>query len=288
MTLVTDTEDHFRTDRRRLESDSSWMHPRRATDARAREAIALANVDTTTSNAMRDVLTMVLPDMSGTPGLSRDQREHLVRTLERWMSLARGVADDRRAAALLAADLLLTQGWPYAEWEDSLQHTPIARMGAEFRYFRLGGSWGYVRTWLSEAVSLSSRGRAGDLAFLTVAELGFNPGGCLQEHYERVIERGERFLRERPTSSVATDVRFLVALAHADVVYLASGGTYSNDSPDFYAAAAPKSRERAIAEFRLAFAADATSRRARDSWDTAWRLIAGISPIKDTFYCIDD
>ena len=135
-------------------------------------------------------------------------------------------------------------------------------------------------------------GCAGELAFTTLMEKGFETsGGCGDQHgegFRAVIHEGEDYLRRKPETALRVDIHFLMAEAYADIVRLASGDSPSSSSQSNSARYGPEAaaaREKAIELFRVAFEVAANTLRARQVWPTAWRLVAGFAPTRTYFHC---
>jgi hypothetical protein len=219
----------------------------------------------------------------------------ILEAVDRWVRVAATLPPGRRSAALFAADqLLANSGGPH--WRKD-QHPPIRQRlesdGATFEWLDLGGTYHYTYTWLKEALFLDPDGRAGELAFATLMEKGFETsGGCSNQHgegFRAVIREGEAYLRRKPETALRADIHFLMAEAHADIVTLASGDSPSIQSDSArYGPEAAVAREKAIEHFRVAFEVAGNTSRAREAWPTAWRLVAGFAPTRTYFYCRND
>jgi hypothetical protein len=221
------------------------------------------------------------------------ERTRIFEGAHRLVVESRSFAANRRAAALFVADQLIGQaGGPFWKRDDqpAIADT-LAADGAEFQWSELADGYSYRHSWLKLAREIDPSGRAGELAFLTLMEMGFETGNCTDQHgegFRAVIASGEAFLRERPRSAIAGDVRILVAQAYGDIVALAAGAAYDEDESRRYLPEASGARERAIALFRDAFNRGEALGRARAAWPDAWRLAAGLAPSRTFFYCIYD
>ena len=165
--------------------------------------------------------------------------------------------------------------------------------GAVFEWRELGGSYVYVHTWLKEALKLDPEGRAGELSFLTLMELGFETSGACADQggtgFNAVIREGEAYLQRKPASGFRADVHFLLGQAYGDIVVLANGGGYSADEERAeYKDKAPSARAKAIDHYTTALQSAPGSPRVSEGWPEAWRLLAGIPPARTYFYCVYD
>jgi hypothetical protein len=224
------------------------------------------------------------------------ERRAVVDAVEEWSRIAAGLRDDLHAAGLLAIDLILTDRARL--WDDHPTLRPLrARLeaaGAAFNFSPLGGAHVYTRSFLREAVATGVTERAGELAFLALAQLGFETSGTCRDQgglgFRTVIMNGEAFLRANPDASIRTEIHFLLARAYSDIVALAGGAGYhlTDEATSQYIREAAGARTRAIDEYRAGFNAPTASRFARASWPDAWRLMAGLQPSRTYFYCIYD
>ncbi|PYV74130.1 MAG: hypothetical protein DMG96_21080 [Acidobacteria bacterium] len=139
---------------------------------------------------------------------------------------------------------------------------------------------------------LDPDGHAGELAFLTLTEMGFETSGkCAdqrEEGFRAVIAQGQEYVRRRPGSVIEPDLHFLMAQAYGDIVHLAAGDEYGESGRAKYQPEAASARTRAIEQFRIAFGSANNTRQAREAWPDAWRLVAGLPPSKTHFLCFYD
>jgi hypothetical protein len=248
------------------------------------------------------------PDIERAIGMARDvlsvkdgssqiptiqERTAIFSTIDQLLTAARTLPPARRSAALFVADQILDQsGGPF--W-DKDQSPPIRKrleaQGAQFEWLQLGGTYGYTHTWLKEAWNADPDGRAGELAFLTLMERGFETSGqCIDQHgksFRAVIREGEDYLRRKPGSALSSDIHFLVAQAYGDIVTLAGGGGPEPNEAE-YQPEASTARSKAIEHYRTALESAPDNPRVREVWSDAWRLIAGIVPPGTHFYCVYD
>jgi len=204
--------------------------------------------------------------------------------LRAWISAAGRLTSARRAAAYLAADLVIgSDAFGYVIDRDTA--SPAQRildsLGAHFEYQELGGGLRYNNDFGAIAQALDRDGLAGQLA--TLAHL--RQGNC---DGRRVISDGLRLLQTTTDSAISAEVHFLVADAYADDVALAAGvlGEDLEGAPS--AGAARAARASAIEQYEQGLALDRSSRLARAAWRTTWRLLAGLPPVSTRFYCAPD
>jgi hypothetical protein len=248
----------------------------------------------------RSIGSFLGPFGGAAPGdrqLTREERNTFVDAVEDWARTAADLTGARRAAGLLAIDLLLDDfAQPAGLWDrsQSALRSRLEVAGAEFLFSPLGDAHVYTRSFLRRAVAADSVNRAGELAFLALMQLGFETSGTCRDQnglgFRAVIANGEAFLRARPRASIRTDVHFMVARAYSDFVAIARGAGYhlTDAQAAQYQREGERARMRAIDEYRAGFSGSGASRLALDSWPDAWRLLAGLGPSRTYFYCIYD
>ena len=231
------------------------------------------------------------------PGGAKLPGRKLVDGLAKWIGAAGKLEGRRRAAALLAADLVL-EGCQYAYGvadpdEGSAARKALAALGAEFNDSPLGGVTSYTRSWLDAARKLDPDGPIGDRSFRLLMTKGFDTSGTCSsgsEQFREVIDEGERYLAGKHDPAAAAEVELMVADAYRDIVALAAGAAqdYVEGEASDYAAQAPDARRKAIQHYRKALAASPASAATRRAWGEAWRLAAGLPPAHLRFFCIYD
>jgi hypothetical protein len=222
-------------------------------------------------------------------------RDTFATALEKWLTEARQLPPPRRAAALLVADQMLS-GYErvlnLGEPDQKAIRDRFAAYGAEFDHDPLGGdAYMTTHTWLKQALELDPDGRAGERAFLILIEMGFDTSATCaeQDQFRSVIARGEQYLRDRPASTINRQVHLMLARAYTDIWTLANGGGYEGAiTAKEYLAEGPGARLRAIEEYRAALAGVSRAPDARESWIDAWRVMAGLTPLRTFFYCVYD
>ena len=263
--------------------------------SRLDEAVSLASVGGAIEARMRDAIRTARQKnycrQTPTPAESAAMAESVLD----WVGVSRALPAPRRAAALVAADGVLSRSG-IATWKKD-QNPPIRQRleaaGAQFDWGELGAGYVYTHDWLQNAGQVDPDGRAGELAFLTLMEMGFHTGvGCAGSGtygFETVTEEGLKYLRSKPNSAISADIHFLLVHAYADIVGLAAGLGYDSErEAETFRDQAATARTKAIEQYRLGVAAASASASARSSWPSAWRLMAGLSPSQTTFYCVYD
>jgi len=262
---------------------------------RAVEAIGLAALPGDAADGIRSWLARFGEDPFSPRPWTAEEIGRFTVAAERWLTLSAALPAPRRAAGLLAADLLLNELERVVTLGDPDRAALRDRFGAHgaaFNYSPLGQWFVYTRTWLKRALELDPEGRAGELAFLTLMELGFETSGTCKDQrrmgFREVVGRGEDWLRARPASAIEAELRLLVAHAYSDIVTLGSGGGYNGADSATFAAEVPRARARAIEQYRRTIPGIADSAAAREAWTHAWRLLAALTPARTWFYCIYD
>jgi hypothetical protein len=263
---------------------------------RVGEMVALAALNGPVEQQMRRMMSRFNENPSSSPNGTEQDRSEFTGLMEQWITASRTLPPARRAAALVAADQLLQEAMiccriALSDPTQEVSRRRLTAVGALFDYSRLGDGYGYTHSWVKQALQIDPRGRAGELALLTLMERGFETSATCSEQkghgFRAVISRGEQQLRDRPGSAINTDVRILLARAYGDIVRMADGAVYYEPSAPFVAEA-PRARARAIELYRLALSGVASTQETRGSWSELWRLMAGLSPAGKYFYCIYD
>jgi hypothetical protein len=196
-------------------------------------------------------------------------------------------------AALFVADQLLSEdGVP--SW-DLNESPPIRKQleaeGAVFEWRQLSGSYVYLNTWLKEALKVDPEGRAGELSFLTLMELGFETSGACTDQggtgFNAVIREGEAHLQRKPASGFSADIHFLLGQAYGDIVVLVNGGGYSaEEERGEYKDKAPSARQKVLfcaltALLRIAHSGDLRSRQISRAFSSLFFLLGGSMLARD-------
>jgi hypothetical protein len=271
-------------------SDDDECHIRsRRTTARINEAIGIAALGESEAG-LRAAGRMEAEECSRTttPAEQSEIGDAIIRGLDSLRALPPG----RRAAGLLAADQLLARSGLMTGEQDERPEIRqrLEARGAKFEWDHLGDIYVFTHDWLKESLRIDPEGRAGELAFLTLIEMGFNTHvGCSQgnDEFRVVIREGQNYLLRKPDSVLRSEIHLLMARAYGDVVALSEGATYDGDGRE-YRAEAPRARASALEEYRLWLESASSDPRRSERWTEAWRLAAGLSPIQTFFYCIYD
>ena len=297
-TTVRSGESPIAGEFRRGDRDDDQATTRRAR-ARVEESFRIAAIPGPVEAALRSFLAIFEPTDSTERRLTLSERTAFATAMDRWVRESTRLPPPRRAAALFAADAVLDASEYSAGWADSDAVTLRRRLeatGAAFNWSPLGAAFVYTRTWLRQALRVAPGTRAGELAFLSLAELGFETTGMCGDHgsegFRVVVARGSEYLRLHPRSPIRGAIHLLMAQAYGDIVSLAEGGGYDatpGDSESLkYQPEETSARTHAIAEYRIALPALADPSLARSAWLEGWRLIAGLPPSRTYFYCIYD
>lgn len=202
-------------------------------------------------------------------------RSATISTLQAWLAKAQSLDGPRRAAALLAADRLLSNSAvtyvtqadaPGQPSYDTSFYDRARALGAGMEEDKWEGMI-YTRNWLDEAYETAPASRAGNLAFMSLL------GGC---DPAPVIEKVEDYLSSMADPMLRAQLHFTLGDAYADSVGMAGGRDL------------PEARAKAIDNIRAGLAIDRKSRYARAAWTKAWRLLAGLPPVQVRFHCEAD
>lgn len=259
--------------------------------ALADSAIAWSGVPTISAD-LRTVLAHAQRVYGGAPARDPHADSALVRAVAATRDSSRSLEPSRRAATLLATDLVLTMAAGSFDADTTKDEVKLRRAlqaaGAPYTNSPLGGADVYTRDFLWEAYRADSLGRAGRAAFLELLSLGMakkancgdGPNG-----FDRVIDAGERALR---AGAQEPEIHHYLGLAYADVVALARGaGDEYADSSEFRPRAAI-SRTRAIDHFRAALAGLNDRRMRREAWRGAMGLMLALPVSETRFFCVYD
>jgi hypothetical protein len=194
-------------------------------------------------------------------------------SLIRWVEAAQGLPRERKAAALVAADLTTL----IAPVPDDFMNTPAGR-----RLTELGAG---SHTWRSRAEQMDPAGPAGEIARVAHVEepCAFDDGS--NNWQGGLIRFGEKLLHDFPAGRWRSYVHLTMARAYAARLVL----TYPDiDLNGANRATDPEAlRSKAITHFRAFLAMNKDASETAVAWREAWRLLAGLPPSVAHFACTD-
>ena len=203
--------------------------------------------------------------------------------IERWLAAVPSSRGRERAGALIVAHVLLSRADP-----TGINSEGQARLRAHGARFVSDpsdeGPPSYAGSWLLDAWALDKGGAVGDLALpLLIADPCACPGG--HDCYRWTIKEGERFLSRPHDRETLLQVHLVVASAYSYGVARAEGAAEEEIDAQPYAAQLEAYRIKAIAHYRIAFSMGLTPDAVEEHWDDAWRLVAGLPPLRTSFQC---
>jgi len=204
--------------------------------------------------------------------------------IERWLAAVPTSRGRERAGALIVAHALLSRADP-----TSINSEGQARLrahGARFVSDPSGeGPPSYAGNWLLDAWALDKAGAVGDVALpLLIADACACPGG--HDCYRWTIKEGERFLSRPHDRKTLLYVHLVVASAYSYGVARSLGEAEEEQiDGQRYSAQLDAYRAKAIAHYRIAFSMGLTPDALEEHWDDAWRLVAGLPPLRASFQC---
>ena len=226
----------------------------------------------------------------GAPGppTSNEWRASLVSTLKEWIDAERALPPGRQAAALFAADrLMAVLEDAHADElgaEGSALRADLEKIGAKFSIPEI--SYAYTKNWLKQALELAPEGEVGQMAVLTF----ISRGNCDTSGWDsqRVIAEAESLFAKGLDETTELHLHFILGDAYSDIVALAEGADPDRGTDELkrYSDEAEDARAKALENYRAAFSVDATSETARDAWQQAWHLSAGLLP-RTRYVCGD-
>jgi len=225
-----------------------------------RRAVALSGLDSATAAPLLAAEQRISLVSSDWP---RPSDTALIVALESWVGAARALPPERRAAALLAADRLMTMAGALADtgFADRLRalgaSVTVQRLEDEFEGVP-GVVLSYGRNWLGETLQLVSGGEIVDLT-LVPALLGSVQDRCAV-YADSAARAGEALLARAGTADTRFALHRLTAQAYAML------------------REKPEDRRRAMEHYRAALAIDSTSARAAALWREAYDFALGVQP----------
>ena len=260
------------------------------------QAARLSGVDTTAWSSLRRVLAAAepAPSTAGDAVPVTPPADSLVRALGRWLTAARRLPPQQRAAALFVADAVLDRSlcaYGMCTGKEGAHLAPLRTMGARFAWSDAAGGWVYRRNWMFEARTLDRDSRIGQSVFLQQLALGFDPSGICEsggEGFQRVLDNGERYLARVPASPIVPEVRLMLGDAYDDIVAIADGAVEELPNTAQYAARAPIARREALRHYRAAIDAAAGTPVAEAAWRKGWWLLSALPLRSARFHCLND
>jgi hypothetical protein len=216
--------------------------------------------------------------------------EALFRAVKSTHDIAPTLSPPRRAAALLAADIVMFAAHPYfpsntpSPLRDSLES-----LGMTFTDLSIDQLVQNDRPWLWEAYRLDPSGRAGHAAFVELLANGWTTKGACKEdgnEYDRIIEHGEADLRSGDTDPM---VHFYIGSAYK-TIFDAANVSPNDEYVDrrSFTAQAESARLKAIDHYRIALGSLSDRSVRRDVWSRVMRLLLGRSGEQPEYICFYD
>jgi hypothetical protein len=212
----------------------------------------------------------------------------LLRAVKATHDIAPSLPPARRAAALVATDIVLFGALPYVPTNDTLPiNRALTAAGITFDNLPIDDLLQNTRPWLWEAYRLDSLGRGGHAAFVELLSLGWSTRGACNEggsDHEKIIEHGEAALRRGDTDPM---VHYHVASAYKtiwDSAHMPENNELVDPAP--FRPRADAARSQAIDHYRAALAGLPNVPERRLAWMDAVKLILGRSdePAHICFY----
>jgi hypothetical protein len=244
----------------------------------ADSAIAWARLPVVTADLQRAIAEVRVRRRDSTAMRNPEDDSALIRAMRTIRDTAPHLDPARRAAALLAADLVRYAVIPYPP-RDSASSEGRLFQAAQSIVLGSGvdetqiGYW-FNRAWLWDAYEADSLGRAGHLAFVRMLKRGFNQSAeCADgtDFYYTMIERGEADLRRGDKDPL---VHFLVGTAYMSIF---DYSTYMPEDTSLYhnpsREEGQRARAHAIDHLRAALAGLTDKQMRRDAWAMAADLM---------------
>lgn len=216
--------------------------------------------------------------------------EALLRAVKATHDIAPTLSPPRRAAALLAADIVLFAAHPYfGSNSTSPLRKSLESLGMTFTDLPIDQLVQNDRPWLWEAYRLDPSGRAGHAAFVELLGKGWTTKGACKEagnEYEQIIEHGEADLRSGDKDPM---VHFYVGSAYK-TIFDAAHVSPDDDYVDrrTFTAEAESARLKAIDHYRIALASLTDRTVRKDVWNRVMRLLLGRSGDQPEYICFYD
>jgi hypothetical protein len=216
--------------------------------------------------------------------------EALLRAVKGTHDIAPTLSPPRRAAALLAADIVM---FAAHRWFPSNTASPLRdslqSLGMTFTDLPIDQLVQNDRPWLWEAYRIDSLGRAGHAAFIELLGNGWTTKGACKEpgnEYDRIIEHGEADLRSGDTDPM---VHFYIGSAYK-TIFDAANVSPNDEYVDrrSFTAQAESARLKAIDHYRIALGSLTDRSVRKDVWNRVMRLLLGRSGEQPEYICFYD
>lgn len=262
----------------------------KSSHSNADSAMAWANVPSITAD-LQIVLGYLRQVNEDAPDSVRPKGvdEALLRAVKTTHDIAPSLPPARRAAALLATDIVLFAAMPMLGPDTTKPlYRTLSSSGISFDYLPIGDMYQDSRPWLWQAYQLDSLGRAGREAFAELLGSGWTTSGACKDGVDqssRVISRGEAALR---AGSMDPRVHFFVAAAYKSVFDLAHYGPNEYNDPKAYKDQEESARSKAIEHYRAALKSLPAGFMRRQAWTNAMRVLLRRSGEQPEYWCFYD
>ena len=213
----------------------------------------------------------------------------LLRALKATRDVAPSLPPPRRAAALLAADVVLFATVPFLPADSTIAlRRALTTLGITFDDLHISQSVQNTRPWLWEAYELDPLGRAGRAAFIELLAQGWTTrGACLEggNEYAQIIAHGERALSKGDNNPL---IHFYVASAYKTIYDMANFGDSEYFDSDAAKPQAESARLKGIEHYRRALESLPDRALRREAWTKAMRLILQRSGEQPEYLCFYD
>ncbi len=210
--------------------------------------------------------------------------------LLKWLEIAQDLPPQRKAAALIAADIYLERFFYSGVVEKSSTRKLLKSFGAVFVDTRDGVAYGH--TLLKRAQRFAPSGPAAELAQIGLLEDACGFEGPKTDWREGLIAYGEKILRTFPSDQWTPYVHYILGRAYAaKLLFYYPGGVPDADDPEnrkIIRAPASRVRAAAITHFRAFLEKQPNALDAAFAWQESWRLLAGLPPTRIGFGCTGD
>ncbi|TMB22537.1 MAG: hypothetical protein E6J71_05755 [Deltaproteobacteria bacterium] len=255
-----------------------------ADEALITQAVVTGGLDGAGAEPVRRALRWIRDASSATgAGPPAADPPDVASIIERWLAAVPSSRGRERAAALIVAHVLLARASL-----PSISSEGQARLRAHVARFVSDpsdeGPPSYAGNWLRDAWVLDKEGAVGDVALpLLLADPCACPGR--QDCFRWTIKEGERFLSRPHDRETMLQAHLVVASAYSYGVALAEGAEEEEIDAQPYRARPDEYRAKAIAHYRVAFSMGLSADAVEEHWDDAWRLVAGLPPLRTSFRC---